>query len=89
MVPPHPAYTGPSTPASLVRQSFAAAADPSYKIGDVGRAVKRIYEIAEHPNPPLRVVLGDDAIELVRAQLELVRKDVDGSVAWSHGLKED
>ena len=89
LAPPLAAYSNPTTPAAKVWQGFAAARDPSVKIGDVNKAVAKIYEISQLPEPPLRVVFGKDCIRLARAQLELVKRDVDASEAWSEDLQED
>lgn len=60
-----------------------------YKIGDTSKAARKIYEVSELSSPPLRIVFGKDALEYVRAQLDLLKKDVDGSEVWSEDLKED
>ncbi|EKM51800.1 uncharacterized protein PHACADRAFT_177214 [Phanerochaete carnosa HHB-10118-sp] len=87
--PPLPAYSKPTTPAAQVWKSFEAAGDPNFKIGDVNRAVAKIYGISELSQPPLRIILGMDAIGFVRSQLELLQKDVDASETWSQNLRED
>lgn len=87
--PPLPAYSKPTTPAAQVWKSFEAALDPDFKIGDVNKAVAKVYEISELPQPPLRIILGMDAIGFVRSHLELLLRDVDASEAWSKDLRED
>lgn len=90
-IPPHAAYTKPTNPAANIRTYQAAydAPDSKHKIGDAKKAVRKIYEISELSSPPLRILFGNDAIELVKAQLESLKKDVDGSKVWSEDLMED
>ena len=55
---------------------------------DVAKAVAKIYELTLLPTPPLRLVLGKDALRNVRKQLGLVADDVDTFESWSEDLLE-
>jgi NAD(P)-dependent dehydrogenase (short-subunit alcohol dehydrogenase family) len=44
--------------------------------GDPRKAAKAIIRVAESENPPLRLLLGEDAITAVEAELEKVREDI-------------
>ena len=59
------------------------------KIGDVSKAAKKVYELSEMPQPPLRVILGKDAAGALHQQLELIRKDLEISERWAGDLQED
>lgn len=45
--------------------------------GDPVRAVQAILTVAETANPPLHLLLGNDAVHLARAKLDNLRRDVD------------
>jgi NAD(P)-dependent dehydrogenase (short-subunit alcohol dehydrogenase family) len=48
---------------------------PGKQPGDPRKAVKAMIDIAEHPDPPLRLLLGSDAYDRATANLESVRKN--------------
>lgn len=48
---------------------------PGTQKGDPLKAVLRMIEIVEHPNPPLRLLLGTDAFERAMLNLESVREE--------------
>lgn len=58
-------------------------------MGDVQKAVQKIYDVAKLPDPPMRLVLGKDAVETIRGQLGKVLEDVAKYEAWSEDLLED
>lgn len=84
MLPAHPAYTKPNLGSNLVRDKIANFLDTS---GDPHKAVKRFYELAHLANPPLRFLLGKDAIAASREQLKRVEGDTDKYESWSEGLE--
>ncbi|MET9621259.1 oxidoreductase [Streptomyces sp. NPDC006464] len=49
--------------------------------GDPAKAAGAIVDVTETAEPPLRLQLGEDAVERVEAKLELVRRELD---AWRH-----
>jgi hypothetical protein len=58
-------------------------------MGDVKRAVERIYEFAHLPSDalPLRWALGKDAVAAIPRKLEQVREDTVRFEGWSGGLE--
>ncbi|MEV6926406.1 oxidoreductase [Dactylosporangium sp. NPDC051485] len=65
------AYTGSTGPTR-------AAVDAMHgtQPGDPGRAARAILEVLDHPEPPLRLALGNDAVDLIAAHHELLRTDL-------------
>ena len=57
--------------------------------GDVAKAVRKIYELACLAQPPLRLVLGKDALVSARRQMQMIVADIDAYEAWSDDLMED
>jgi len=49
--------------------------------GDPARAAQALITIAESADPPLRLLLGSDAVEVIRAELDRQRAEID---AWEH-----
>lgn len=47
--------------------------------GDPKKAAVAMIEVVKHPNPPLRLVLGADTLEVIHAKLEAVAADLE---AW-------
>jgi len=60
----------------------ASAADPD-------KAAAKFYELTKLQNPPLRFVIGKDAIQFVKGQLENVKGDVEKYESWSDNLDFD
>lgn len=87
MIPAHPAYTNPSAPAAQIRKSLESLAD--HKLGDASKAVKRIYELAALPEPPMRLILGQDGIRYIRAQQQKITSDLEKYESWSTDLLTD
>lgn len=50
-------------------------------------AVKRIYEMSQLPEPPLRFLIGKDAVAVSRTQLKSIKEDTDKYESWSEGLE--
>jgi NAD(P)-dependent dehydrogenase (short-subunit alcohol dehydrogenase family) len=44
--------------------------------GDPRKAARAILEVLDHPEPPLRLALGNDAVDLIAAHHELLRDDL-------------
>ena len=73
-------------PAALIRKSLESLS--SMKLGDPNKAIKKIWELAELPEPPLRLVLGKDALRYAREQQHVVKADFDKYESWSDDLQE-
>jgi len=52
---------------ATTRQALAGVLSPSMKAGDPLLAAERLIEIVEHPEPPLRLLLGNMAFDLATA----------------------
>ena len=82
----HPAYTSPSLPSNAIRAFFQGDS----QIGaDPAKAVQRIYELSLLSSPPLRLVLGKDAIAVAQAEIKSIEQDVAKYQSWSEGLEFD
>lgn len=57
--------------------------------GDVAKGVKKVYEVSRLSKPPMRLVLGKDAVGGVRKQIQSVMEDLESYEAWSEDLLED
>ncbi|RSS68499.1 oxidoreductase [Streptomyces sp. WAC06614] len=55
----------------------ALARNDGRQPGDPVKAAKAVVDVAEAPEPPLRLQLGADAVERVEAKLDLVRRELD------------
>ena len=62
-IPSHPAYADPLLPSQLAREWLANNRDTLP--GDPRKAAEKIFHLTKLANPPQRLVLGHDAIELV------------------------
>ncbi len=82
-------WAGPSIKQSAVRigdyeatageRRRQTAARSGKQVGDPVRAARAIIEAVQSDTPPLRLVLGQPALELARKKLDLLRRDFD---AW-------
>ena len=59
------------------------------RIGDIDKAVQKIYEVSKFENPPMRLTLGKDCLERTRAQIQRLTGDLDEYEKWSEDLLED
>ncbi len=57
----------------------ARLAKSGHQLGDPAKAARVIVALAEHPSPPAHLLLGSDALSLVRAKLDALRTGID---AW-------
>ncbi len=83
-VPAHPAYANTSLSSHATRAFLDNAATAG---ADPDKAVKRFYKLAHLPEPPLRFLVGKDAVATARQQMKSVIADVDKYEAWSEGLE--
>ena len=82
----HPAYTSPNLPSAMLRKFLGSG----QKMGaDPAKAVQRIYDLSLLPNPPLRFVLGKDAVATVKEELKSLGEEVAKYESWSEGLDFD
>ena len=80
----HPAYASPTLPGNVLRNHFIGKDE---RIGaSPAKAVERIYDLSLLPNPPLRLILGKDAVEGVKKQIQSLEEDVTRYGSWSEGL---
>ena len=89
-LPAHPAYVGTES-TTEARKLLAASWDPQrpFRIGDVDKAVRKIYDVSELENPPMRLALGKDCLENTRVRAQQLTRDLDGYEKWSEDLLED
>ncbi|KAI0747545.1 NAD(P)-binding protein [Fomes fomentarius] len=81
---PHPAYSNPDLPCNRMRA--AGYAGIAWK--NPRRSVELFYRVASLPKPPLHLVVGKDAIDLIENKLNGFLKEVQDYEAWSEGLEE-
>lgn len=81
-----PAYRNPSLPSKAIRD--AENSDVLHG-SDPRKAVKKIYELASLPDPPLRFIVGKDCIELIKGQLKVIQGDLERYESWSNDLGFD
>jgi NAD(P)-dependent dehydrogenase (short-subunit alcohol dehydrogenase family) len=72
---PLPLYD--DTPAHVVRTAMSSYG--GHEPGDPRKAIAAILQMLESPSPPLRLVLGSEALSRVRSKLEAVNTDL---TAW-------
>ncbi|KIM79592.1 hypothetical protein PILCRDRAFT_74149, partial [Piloderma croceum F 1598] len=83
--PIHPAYDDPSQ----VCYRFRKALDGLLERGDPDKAARVIYQLAAHPEPPFRLPLGKDALEVFREKLSSTVAEVEKFASWSDDLALD
>ena len=52
------------------------------------KAVEKIYQLSELEQPPTRLPLGKDAVQLARAHIAAVTNDLDKFESWSENLAQ-
>jgi len=83
ILPIHPAYDKPGMSSVETRKFFT----PGTEQGDPKKAVVKIYELAELSDPPVRLVLGLDAIGAAKQQIGILTRDINAREDWSKDLK--
>ncbi|KAF9648922.1 NAD-P-binding protein [Thelephora ganbajun] len=82
-LPVHPAYTNPNLMTHYVRGFFDAGEAP----GDSEKAINVLYDkVADDPNPPLRIPLGQDALRDVRVSAQKILEDCERTAPLSADL---
>lgn len=89
-MPVHPAYPAVES-IQQSRKFLDMIWDPSRptRIGDVHKAVERIYEASVLEHLPMRLFLGEDCVRRIKEKLQRVTMDLDEFEKWSEGLLED
>ena len=93
--PPPPAYNNPELPSAVARKALVASISGGttgsiYDVkGDINKAAAALYRLSEVPNPPLRLVLGKDAVEMARSKVGQFSQEVEEYASWSEGLEKD
>ncbi|NUR24875.1 MAG: SDR family NAD(P)-dependent oxidoreductase [Catenulispora sp.] len=54
--------------------------------GDPAKAAAAVLEVLNWPEPPLRLALGNDAIDAIRAKLAAVGADLDATEKWGRAM---
>ncbi|KAI0738146.1 NAD(P)-binding protein [Daedaleopsis nitida] len=91
--PPHPAYSKPELASNVARNALVASigggtTGSKYDVkGDIAKAAAAIYRLSEVQSPPLRLVLGKDAVEMARGKISSFSKEVEEYASWSEGLE--
>ncbi|EIW74822.1 NAD(P)-binding protein [Coniophora puteana RWD-64-598 SS2] len=79
-VPQRPAYTDPNMAGS---QYFKVCADPASSNGDPYKVAAVMDKLARLDNPPLRLPLHKDTLEMVRTRLDVTTKELELYATWS------
>ncbi|CAL1712827.1 unnamed protein product [Somion occarium] len=82
----HPAYNKPTLPGNLFRVAFH---DSGLKKADTSKGVLKIYDLSLLSEPPFRLPLGKDALEMIRGEAKSILEDAAKYEVWSEGLDFD
>ena len=91
MMPPHPAYSDPSTVAFITRKSLSDGPKEKdmllqFGYSDVNKGVEKIWELSRLESPPHHLPLGMDAVKFLKDKgVELI-KAAEEYESWSHDL---
>ncbi|KAM5545862.1 hypothetical protein V8D89_000900 [Ganoderma adspersum] len=92
MLPQHPAYATETNPAALIRKYFSSGMDKEglkARWSDPVKGVQKIYELSQLPDPPLRLLLGQDANHYVGEYLAKLTREIEQYASWSDDLRHD
>jgi len=84
----HPAYTNPQLVGNLTR-SMLVDMDPTVIKGDPDKLARRLYELANVADPPLRVMLGLEGPAMLKPKLEKDAAEREKYASWAEGLAFD
>jgi len=84
----HPAYANPQLLGNVTR-SMLANVDPSMIKGDPDKLAKRLYELANLADPPLRIMLGLEGPAMLKPKLERDAAEREKYASWAEGLTFD
>ncbi len=82
-------YLGPTSGFLKATAGLAELEKPDFKTGDPKKGAQKIYKLSTLENPPLRLVLGQDALFSARTHLQEVVKEVEEYESWSADVRED
>jgi hypothetical protein len=83
----HPAYTNPQLLGNGMR-SWLAKVDTPIK-GDPDKLAKRLYDLANLSEPPLRVLLGSEGPVMMTPKLGRDAAEREKYASWAEGLTFD
>ena len=92
MLPQHPAYASETNPAALIRKYFSSGKDKEglkARWSDPVKGVQKIYDLSQLPDPPLRLLLGQDANHYVGQYLAKLTREIEQYASWSDDLRPE
>lgn len=89
MLPAHPAYNKPDLPSVAMRKFIFSSGSQATVKGDPEKAVKAVLRLAELPNPPLRLPLGQDCVKMYKEKIASLVADVESYESWSDDVNVD
>ena len=92
MLPQHPAYVSETNPAVLIRKYFSSGKDKEglkARWSDPVKGVQKIYDLSQLPDPPLRLLLGQDANHYVGQYLAKLTREIEQYASWSDDLRPE
>ncbi|KAI0811179.1 hypothetical protein BC629DRAFT_1589916 [Irpex lacteus] len=81
-------YLTPGSGVAQVNKIFEEILKPETKMGDPQKFAEKIWQLLALPDPPLRLPLGPDAVDLIEGQLKRISSDVDAYKSWSADVLE-
>ncbi len=81
-------YLTPTSGIAKVQKIFGHFESPETKFGDPQKFAEKIWQLLALSDPPLRLPLGQDAVEFVEDQLKIVSADVEKYKSWSSDVIE-
>ncbi|KAI0092924.1 hypothetical protein BDY19DRAFT_1045279 [Irpex rosettiformis] len=81
-------YSTPTAGYAKTAEYFTQYESPDFKMGDTRKGSQKVYNLATLTDPPLRLVLGQDAIDSARGQLEAISVDLAAYESWSSDVAE-
>lgn len=81
-------YLTPGSGVAQVNKIFEEILKPETKMGDPQKFAEKIWQLLALPDPPLRLPLGPDAVDLIEGQLKRISSDVDAYKGWSADVLE-
>ncbi|ESK82462.1 NAD-P-bindingprotein [Moniliophthora roreri MCA 2997] len=81
----HPLYTNPTVEGVAFRMALDQL-DPQSVKGDPDKLSQTILKLSRLDNPPLRLVLGKDAVAKVKAKLRQMQEELEQYEEWSADL---
>ena len=87
-LPPAAGYEDPNTPAAVGRRIIADALSPATKQGNLNKVIEKVYDLSLLEKPPLRLIIGEDSLSVVRSHLKNMSQELEEHAMWSEGVKE-